>query len=80
MREYSPLSAGVHILPVAVSLAAASGLGTVLAVRLGTKIVVTAGLLLVGAGYAWVAVAQTATTSYSLIVLQMLLLGTSLGL
>jgi len=41
---------------------------------------VAAGLLLVGVGYGWVALAQTATTPYLLIVAQMLLLGTGMGL
>ena len=61
MRGYSPLQTGVRVLPVAVSLAVSSGLGTVLAVRIGNKIVVAAGLLLVGAGYAWVASAPDPT-------------------
>ena len=80
MRGYSPLQTGVRVLPVAVSLAVSSGIGTVLAVRVGNKIVVAWGLLLVGAGYAWVAGVQTQGTSYGLIVLQMVVLGTGMGL
>jgi hypothetical protein len=80
MRGYSPLQAGVRVLPVAVSLAASSGIGTVLAVRIGNKIVVAAGLVLVGGGYTWIAAAQTQGTSYGLIVLQMILLGSGMGL
>lgn len=80
MRGYSPLEAGVRVLPVAIAIAISSGLGTVLAVRIGNKIVVAAGLILVGAGYGWVAAFQTPTTSYGLIVLQMILLGTGMGL
>ena len=79
-RGYSALEAGVRTLPVAIAIAVSSGLGTLLAVRIGNKIVVATGLLLVGAGYAWVALAQTETTPYSLIVAQMLLLGTGMGL
>ena len=41
VRTYSPLSAGVHLLPVAISVAVGSTAGTRLAVRLG-------GLLLLG--------------------------------
>lgn len=80
LRGYGALEAGVRTLPVAIAIAVSSGIGTVLAVKLGNKAVVATGLLLVGAGYGWVALAQTATTSYSLIVLQMLLLGTGMGL
>jgi hypothetical protein len=39
-----PLSAGVHLLPVAISVAVGSAAGTRLAVRLGTKAIVAAGL------------------------------------
>ena len=49
----------MRVLPVAVAIAVSSGLGTVLAVRIGNKIVVAAGLILVGAGYGWVAAFQT---------------------
>ncbi len=80
MRGYSPLQTGVRVLPVAVSLAVSSGIGTVLAVRIGNKIVVAAGLVLVGAGYGWVAAIATQGTSYGVIVMQMILLGTGMGL
>jgi EmrB/QacA subfamily drug resistance transporter len=54
IRGYSPLSAGVHLLPVAVSVAAGSIAGTRLAVRFGTKVIVTAGLALQAGFYFWV--------------------------
>ncbi len=79
MRGYSALSAGVRILPVAVTLAIASGMGPLLAVRIGNKAVVAGGLLLLGSGPFWVSF-QTATISYELIVGQMILLGLGLGL
>jgi predicted MFS family arabinose efflux permease len=50
-RGYSPLSAGVHLLPVALSIGVTSVLGTKLAVRFGTKLVVAAGLLAMAAFY-----------------------------
>ncbi len=80
MRGYSALEAGVRTLPVAVAIALSSGVGPALAIRIGNKAVVATGLLLVGAGYTWVALTQTATTSYGVIVMQMLLLGTGMGL
>ena len=55
IKGYGPLSAGVHLLPVATSVGVASVLGTKLAVRFGTKLVVASGLLMVAAFYAWVA-------------------------
>src|SRR4051812_26242132 len=43
-KGYGPLSAGVHLLPVATAVGASSVVGTKLAVRLGTKLVVATGL------------------------------------
>src|SRR6185437_2676589 len=55
IRGYSALSTGVHLLPVAVSVAIGSTLGTRLAVRVSTKLVVTSGLVLMAIFYFWVA-------------------------
>jgi EmrB/QacA subfamily drug resistance transporter len=80
IRAYSPLSTGVHLLPVAVSVAAGSTIGTRLAVRSGTKIIVTAGLVLQAAFYFWVASDLTPTLSYSIIAVQMVVYGLGMGL
>jgi EmrB/QacA subfamily drug resistance transporter len=79
IKRYDPLSAGVHLLPVAVSVGVASVLGTKLAVRMGTKLVVTAGLLMVTAFYLWVATVSI-TTGYATIAAQMVLYGVGMGL
>jgi predicted MFS family arabinose efflux permease len=79
IKNYDPLSAGVHLLPVAVSVGVASVLGTKLAVRIGTKLVVTAGLLMVTAFYLWVATVST-STGYATIAAQMVLYGIGMGL
>ena len=80
VRSYSPLSAGVHLLPVAVSVAVGSIAGTRLAVRLGTKIIVTAGLALQAGFYFWVASDITPTFSYGIIAIQMVVYGLGMGL
>lgn len=80
VRNYPPLATGVRLLPVALSVGAASVMGTKLAVRFGTKQVVTAGLVLVTAFYAWVAFAIATTTTYAEIAAQMVLYGAGLGL
>ena len=77
-KGYSPLSAGVHLLPVATAVGISSVLGTKLAVRFGTKLVVAAGLLMMAAFYAWVSTG-TATLAYSTIAIQMVLFGTGMG-
>jgi EmrB/QacA subfamily drug resistance transporter len=78
IRGYGPLSTGVRLLPVATAVAVGSVLGTRLAVRLGTKLVVTAGLLAVVGFYGWVAVISP-YTSYGIISLQMVLYGLGMG-
>ena len=70
---------GVRLLPVAGSLAAASIIGTKLAVTIGTKAVIAGGLGLLGIVYVWISTVSAATT-YPEIVAQMLLLGTGMGL
>ena len=79
LKAYSPLGTGVRLLPVATSVAVASLVGTRLAVRVGNKQVVTAGLVLLCAAFGWIAT-TSAATSYLEIVAQMLVLGTGMGL
>ena len=79
LKGYGPLSSGVRLLPVAVCVAASSILGTRLSVRVGTKLVVTAGLLLTAGFYIWVTTASPSTT-YTTIALQMVVMGIGMGL
>jgi EmrB/QacA subfamily drug resistance transporter len=79
LKGYGPLSTGVRLLPVASCVAAASILGARLAVRIGTKAVVAAGLSSMAAFYFWVAT-TTASTGYATIAAQMVVLGTGMGL
>jgi EmrB/QacA subfamily drug resistance transporter len=79
VRGYGTLSTGVRILPVATTIAVGSVLGARLAGRLGTRVLVVTGLVLFGTAFAWVAVSPT-YMSYGVIVAQMVLMGTGLGL
>jgi EmrB/QacA subfamily drug resistance transporter len=79
IKDYSAFGAGVRLLPVAVSIAVASVLGPRLVERTGTTAVVTGGLAVFAAGLAWASTVD-AVTPYSQIAMQMLLLGTGLGL
>jgi len=79
IRGYSPLATGVRILPVAISIAAGSEAGASLAVRAGTRLVVTGGLIAFGAAFAWIAVSP-ATEPYPRVVAQMVIIGAALGL
>lgn len=76
---YGVLEAGLRQIPVALSVAASSVVGTRLAVRLGTKAVVAGGLLLLAGGYAWISTVD-AGTGYLAIALQMVCIGTGMGL
>ncbi len=80
IKGYSPLSTGVHLLPVATSVGVASVLGTRLAVRFGTKLIVALGLLFVACFYGWVAAVIASNTSYAIIATQMVLYGVGMGL
>jgi EmrB/QacA subfamily drug resistance transporter len=77
-KGYSPLSAGVHLLPVATAVGVSSVVGTKLAVRFGTKLVVAAGLLMMATFYAWVSTGN-ASLRYGTIAIQMVLFGTGMG-
>jgi EmrB/QacA subfamily drug resistance transporter len=80
VRGYGALSTGARILPVALSIAVASVVGAILAPRIGTRIVVTTGLVLFGTAFLWIS-ASTVDTSYArVIVPQMVLMGLGMGL
>lgn len=79
VRGYTPLQAGVRAIPVAMSIALASVLSPKLVERIGTKLVVTAGLASMAVGFLWVSTAS-AITPYAEIVGQMILVGLGLGM
>ncbi len=79
LKGYSPLATGVRLLPVAGSVAISSLVGTRLAVRVGNKLVVATGLVLLGVAFAWISTASQ-TTPYLEIAAQMVLLGAGMGL
>ena len=79
IRGYGTLSTGVRILPVALSLGGCAVLGANLAARLGTRVIVCTGLVLLGASFLWIA-QDSATIAYGIIVIQMLMMGSGIGL
>ena len=80
IRGYGPLATGVHLLPVAISVGVGSVVGTQVAVRAGTKLVVTAGLVAMAGFYGWVSAVTTGTISYGIIAVQMVVYGLGMGL
>jgi EmrB/QacA subfamily drug resistance transporter len=80
VRGYAPLSTGVRLLPVALSVGVGSVAGTQLAVRFGTKLIVTVGLIAMAGFYVWAAATASATLSYGIIAVQMVVYGLGMGL
>lgn len=80
VRDYTPLETGVRFLPVALSIAVASVVGSQLAPRIGTRLVVTPGLVALGAAFLWISQITADVDYASVVVPQMVLLGVGLGL
>jgi EmrB/QacA subfamily drug resistance transporter len=76
---YSPLEAGVHMLPYACAMIVAAPLSSKVVSRFGTKRVVTAGMLTFAGGLA-VAATLDAASSYRPLGLAMVLMGVGMGL
>src|SRR4051794_7023504 len=79
VRGYGALSTGARILPVALSIAATSVLGALLAPRIGTKVVVSSGLLLFGSSFVWISTVAVDASYPTVIVPQMVLMGLGMG-
>ncbi len=80
VRGYGTLSTGARILPVALSIAVASVVGAQLAPRIGTKVVVTTGLLLFGTSFLWISTVAVDASYATVVVPQMVLMGLGMGL
>jgi EmrB/QacA subfamily drug resistance transporter len=80
IRGYSTLSTGARILPVAISIAAASVIGAALAPRIGTKAVVTTGLVSFGSAFLWISTVSVDAPYATVIVPQMIMMGIGMGL
>jgi len=81
VRGFGPLSTGARILPVAFSIAVASIAGGLLAPRLGTKSVVTTGMVMFGSAMLWIGLTAGIDTPYTTVIVpQMVLMGLGMGL
>ncbi len=77
---YSPLQAGVRILPVAAMLIASAGVSPVIARFTGTKLTVAAGLFAIAAGLWQISAASKPSVAYGAVVPGLLLIGVGAGL
>lgn len=80
VRTYTPLETGVRFLPVAFAIAASSVIGSQLAPRLGTKAIVAPGMAFMGAAFLWISTVSVDVDYASVVIPQMILLGTGIGL
>ncbi len=78
VKGYSALQAGVRTLPFALAMVVAAVSSPKVVQRIGTKLVVAAGLALMAGGFA-IASTNDASTSYSVIASAMVLMGFGLG-
>lgn len=79
VRGYGPFEAGIRMLPVAISIAAAAVLSPLAVQAVGTTQLVRAGLTMMSAAFLWIGFGLEVETSYAEIVGQMILLGLGLG-
>jgi EmrB/QacA subfamily drug resistance transporter len=79
IHGFTALGTGTRLLPVAISIAVAAVVGTKLAVRIGNKAVVAAGLGGFGAAMLWISTVSH-STPYFILAGQMILAGGGLGL
>src|SRR5664280_2254002 len=77
---YSPLKAGLCILPIAGVLAAVALTSTVVASAIGTRLTAAGGLVMIAEGLIQIAAVSAVTTSYAQVLPGMLLLGLGAGL
>jgi EmrB/QacA subfamily drug resistance transporter len=80
VHGYSPLSAGIRTLPFALGVGAAAPAAPVLAGRLGTKIVVPAGLILMAAGFFIASTLGSGSAYFGPVLVSMVLMAVGLGL
>src|SRR5260370_24474790 len=80
VHGYSPLSAGVRTLPFALGVGAAAPAAPVFARRLGTKIVVPAGLIMMGAGFLIASTLGSDSAYFGPVLASMVLMAVGLGL
>ena len=79
VHGYSPLSAGLRALPFALAMAAVSPLSPVLAARLGVRVVIPAGIALMGAGLLDLSTVGV-HTSYPPLAVAVAIMGAGMGL
>ncbi len=79
VHGYSPLSAGVRALPFAIAMGVVSPLSPILAKRFGSRVIMPAGLALMGSGLLYLSTAGV-DTGYPALALAVAIMGAGMGL
>ncbi|MGA2826238.1 MAG: MFS transporter [Streptosporangiaceae bacterium] len=79
VQGYSPLSAGLRALPFALAMAAVSPVSPLIAARLGTRVIMPAGMALMGLGLLDLSTAGV-HTAYPALALAVAIMGAGMGL
>jgi EmrB/QacA subfamily drug resistance transporter len=79
VHGYSPLSAGVRALPFALAMAAVSPVSPILAQRFGARVIIPAGIAMMGAGLLDLSTAQV-HTAYPPLAVAVAIMGAGMGL
>jgi EmrB/QacA subfamily drug resistance transporter len=79
VHGYSPLAAGVRALPFAIAMGAASPVSPILAKRLGTRVIIPAGMAMMGLGLLDLSTAGV-HTAYLPIAIAIAIMGAGMGL
>ncbi|MGO8874474.1 MAG: MFS transporter [Acidimicrobiales bacterium] len=77
---YSPLQAGVRILPTAITLVVTAAAAPIVARLIGVKLTVAAGLTAIAAGLWQISTVSSVSTTYGQVVVGLLLIGLGAGL
>ncbi len=80
VQGYSPLGAGLRALPFAAAVLVLAPLSSVLVVRWGIRVVIPAGLTLMGSGLLLLAAQVTPTTNYAFLAVAVTVMGAGMGL
>ena len=80
VQGYSPLEAGIRTLPFAIATGLTSPLAIVLMHRLGTKVVVSAGLMVMAIGFVMASFNEVDTPYFGLTITSMVTIAIGLGL
>ena len=80
VRGMSPLSAGIHTLPFALTTMVMMPLAAIIALRVGVRYVVVSGVVLMAFGIGWMGIQSAATPFFGPVILSMIIMAIGFSL